>query len=347
MYQRMKKEYTIIDTKKLPGSIVEITGTITVEAIAAHRPHVLDHMKDHVDLPGFRKGKVPEAMLVSRVGELSIIEHTAEHILEEIVPNILADAKAMYISRPAITITKLVEKEPVEFSLQVEVMPEVKAPEYKKIAKEVMSQKEEAITVSEEDLNKVLDEIRNQYAQNLTPSTEEKVLPEITDEFVKKLGEFKDVAEFKEKVKENIKLEREHRAKEKKRIAIAEKLVEAAKIEVPESFVEQELAVMKARFVDDITRMGMKFADYLKHINKTEEDIRTDWKGDATKKVSLELIFGEIAREEKITPEQEALDKEVNHLIEHYPGADKERVTAYVTKQLVQDKVFTFLESQK
>jgi FKBP-type peptidyl-prolyl cis-trans isomerase (trigger factor) len=342
----MKKEYTILDTKKLPHSEIEISGEITVDALATHRPHVLEHMKDHIDLPGFRKGKVPESMLVSKLGELAILEETAQHILEEITPNILADAKAMYIDRPAITITTLEEGKPVAFTIKVPVMPEIKAPAYKKIAKEIMSAKDEAVVVSPEDLNKVIEEIRSRFADSITEAGKEKVLPEINDEFIKKLGEFKDVADFREKVKENIKLERESRNKEKKRIAIAEKLVEEAKLDVPTMFIEQELAVMQAKFKDDIARMGIKFGDYLKHINKTEEDIRKDWSTDAVKKVSLELLFGEIAREEKITPDEAVLNKEVEHLIEHYPGADKERVTAYVTKQLIADKVFSFLETQ-
>ncbi len=226
-------------------------------------------------------------------------------------------------------------------------MPEVKAPDYKNIAHIEMAKKDDEIVVTDEDLNKVIEEIRTRYAagEERLDGTDPQ-LPEITDEFVAKLGEFKTVAEFKDKVKENIKLERTHRAKEKKRIMIAEKLVEAAKIELPKMFVEQELAVIEARFKDDIARMGVKFADYVKHINKTEAELRTDWTPDAEKKVSLELIFATIAREEKISPDQELLDKEVAHLTEHYPGADKERVIGYVTKQLIQDKVFTFLEAQ-
>ncbi len=343
----MKKEYTIIDTKKLPHSELEITGEISVEAIAAHRPHVIEHMKDHVSLPGFRKGKVPEAMIVSKVGEMGILEETAEHILDEIAPAILAEAKAMYIDRPSIVVTKLEAGVPVAFTIKVPVMPEVKAPDYKKIAHDVMAKKDDAIVVTDEDVTKVIEEIRTRYAAG-EPKVDGKdvPLPEITDEFVTKLGEFKTVAEFKDKVKENIALERTHRAKEKKRIMIAEKLVEAAKIELPKMFVEQELAVIEARFKDDIARMGVKFADYIKHINKTEKEIRTEWTPDAEKKVALELIFATIAREEKIKPDQELLDKEVAHLIEHYPGADNQRVIGYVTKQLIQDKVFTFLEAQ-
>ena len=344
----MKKEYTIKETKKLPHSEVEITGEISVEALASHRPHVLEHLKAHIDLPGFRKGKIPEAMIVSKIGELGILHNTAEHIIEEVVPEILSESKALYISRPTISITKLDIGSPAEFSIRITVMPEVKAPDYKALAHEVMSKKDEAVVITDADVEKVVEDIRRRMATPVpagSPEGTEPVLPTVDETFIKQIGEFKDVADFKAKISENIKLEREHRNREKKRLAVAEKLIEAAKIEVPDMFVEQELAVIEARFKDDITRMGVQFADYLKHIKKTENDLRLEWRPESEKKVALELILAEIGRIEKVTPDQEVLDKEVTHLLEQYPGADKDRVTTYVTKQMIQDKVFALLET--
>ena len=93
--------------------------------------------------------------------------------------------------------------------------------------------------------------------------------------------------------------------------------------------------------------MGLKFEAYLKHIKKTEEDLRSDWRVDAEKKAKLELILVEIAKVEKIIPEEEKVAKETDHLIEHYPTADRDRARSYIIKQMSQDLVFEYLEGQK
>ena len=52
-------------------------------------------------------------------------------------------------------------------------------------------------------------------------------------------------------------------------------------------------------------------------------------------------------KKENIKPEEEKVAHETEHLIEHYPTADKDRARSYIIKQMTQDLVFTFLESQK
>ncbi len=342
-----KQQFKIIETKKIPHSEVEITGEIPADVLTEYRAKAIKSLTERVEFPGFRKGKVPENMLVSKVGEMGILEEAAEMAMYDITPAILIESKLEYITQPSVSITKLAPANPVEFKLKVAVMPEIKVPDYKKIAKEEMKKEVTVLPVTDDDVQKVIDDIQKRMAPLPEKDGDEVTLPEVTDEFVKKLGEFKDVADFKVQIKENIIAERDHRTKEKKRLTISENLVAEAKIDLPETFVEQELAIMLARFKDDITKMGLKFDEYLKHIKKTEEDLRKDWRSDAEKKASLELILAQIAKEEKIKPEQEKIDHETKHLIEHYPGVDTERAKAYITKQLTQDLVFNFLEEQK
>jgi FKBP-type peptidyl-prolyl cis-trans isomerase (trigger factor) len=63
-------------------------------------------------------------------------------------------------------------------------------------------------------------------------------------------------------------------------------------------------------------------------------------------KAKLELVLVEIAKKENIKPEEEKVTKETDHLVEHYPTADKDRARAYIIKQMTQDLVFAFLEKQ-
>jgi trigger factor len=343
----MKPEYTIKATNKLPHSEVEITVELPATVLDEYRKKAIAALGKEVALDGFRKGHVPENVLVSKIGEGRILEEAAELALQDVTPAILLDEKMEFITQPRVAVTKLAPGNPIEFKMTVALMPEIGLPDYKKIAKEEMAKKDEPVVVTDEDVEKVIEDIRKRMAPLPEKDGEEPKLPELNEELIKQLGKFEDVADFKAKLNENIKQERVNKQREKKRIGIAEDLVAESKIDLPEAFVEQEIAIMLARFKDDISRMGLKFDEYLKHIKKTEEDLRKDWRVDAEQKAKLELIIVEIAKKENIKPEEEKVSKETEHLIEHYPTADRDRARAYIIKQLTQELVFELLESQK
>lgn len=343
----MKPSYTIKDTNKLPNSQVEITVEMPATVLDDYRKKAIAALGKEVALDGFRKGHVPENVLISKIGEGRILEEAAELALQDVTPAILLDEKMDFITQPRVSVTKLALGNPIEFKMTVAVMPEVGLPDYKKIAIEEMAKKDEPVVVSDKDVEEVIEDIRKRMAPLPEKDGEEPKLPELNEELIKQLGKFEDVADFKIKLNENIRQERENKQREKKRIGMAEDLISESKIDLPEAFIEQEIAIMLARFKDDIGRMGLKFEEYIKHIKKTEDDLRKDWRVDAEKKAKLELIFIEIAKKENLKPEEEKVAKETDHLIEHYPTADRDRARAYIIKQLTQDLVFEFLEEQK
>ncbi len=171
-------------------------------------------------------------------------------------------------------------------------------------------------------------------------------LPEFNNEFVQALGPFKDVEDFKSKLKVNIKLEKENQLKEKTRLKIIEKIIDDTEIDVPEILLEIELDKILYRMESDITQMGLKFEDYLKHLNKTVEDLRKEFRTDATKKAKLALVLNEIARVEKIVADEAQVAKEVAQILEHYKEADPERARMHAENVLTNEKIFQFLESQ-
>ena len=349
------KIYKIQETKKLPDSIVEITAEITTEALVTYKEKAFKKIKEITELPGFRKGHVPDATLKEKIGELGLLEEAAEAAINDCAAEILLESKVNFLGRPQIKINKIALESPVEFSISVTVMPEVKLPDYKKIAKKENEKEEKVEEVTEKQVEETIEEIRKMYAnQNHSHKDGEKhvegeqvELPEITDEFVKKLGDFKDIADFRAKLTENIAKEKELKAKDKKRIQMLEKIGAESAIEMPKILLESELDKMEGQFKADIAHMGLQPEEYLKHIKKSWEDLRKEWTPDAEKRAKTQLILQKISLEEKIEPSKEAIEKEVKHMMEHYKDADPERVRAYVEMILVNEEVLKFLEGQK
>jgi trigger factor len=139
--------------------------------------------------------------------------------------------------------------------------------------------------------------------------------------------------------------EKEQQAKEKRRMEIIKEINEETKTELPDVLVESELGRMVAQFKHDVSQMGIKFEDYLKHLKKTEEDMKKEWQKDAESRAKTQLVLNKIAEVEKLAPEKELLEKEIEHLMEHYPDADKERTRAYVDMVMTNEKVLEFLET--
>lgn len=353
MANHMEQSTTKYEVKvtRLPGSQIEIKATIPASEFDQVRSEAIKHIGEEIELPGFRKGHVPEKMLAQKIGESAILEEMAEIVIGHAYPKIITQEKLDVLGRPAITIQKIALGNPLEFTIVSAIFPEIKLADYKKLAAKEMGKKE-TVEVSPEDVTKTLEQIMRMRAENDAKKEgkdleENFELPVLDDAYVKTLGEFTDVEDFKTKLKENILKEKERESQDKKRVLIMEAITKDSTIDLPEIIIEQELARMEDEFSHDITRMGMTFDSYLAAIKKTREEMVKDWRPDAEKRAKTQLITAKIAELENISPDEEAMKKETDLLRQHYPDAPEERVQGFVHMILTNQKVFAFLESQK
>lgn len=330
--------------KPLPNSEIELTGEVPFEAIAAHRAEALKHLGEHAEIPGFRKGHVPENILVQKVGEIAILEEAVEHFVSRFCPALVLSRNLDAIGRPEVAITKLAPGNPVGLRITTAVFPTFELPNYKKIASGI---KEDApAEVTEDDVTGAVDAIRQSRAVR-KEGAEAPDVPELTDDFVRTLGEFENVAQFTDKLKEHLRSEKVQAAKEKRRNAIVEAIMDKTSMELPRVFVVSEQEKMLAQMKDDVKRFGMEFGDYLKRINKTEDDIRKEVENDAKKRAKLQLVLNAIAEKEEIKIPAEEIEKEASHILEHFKDADRERVHIYVESVIKNEKVLSLLEAAK
>lgn len=351
-----KNKIENIKVTKLDKSRVEIIGSITAEIFASFRDKALENINNEITIDGFRKGKVPENVLITKVGEMSILEEMAELALSNIYPEIIISEKIDAIGHPEISITKLAKDNPLEFKIVTTTVPEIKLPDYKKISKNIKSEKEDELKISEKEIDDAILRIRKSRVDHsghdhssMSKEDHDKAIessmPELNDAFIKTLGDFKDVADFKEKIKFSLLEEKKIRAQEKKRIALSDAILEASSADIPELLIESETRRIEAQFSDDIARMGVKLEDYLKHAKKTIDDLRKEWRPHAEKKAKLQLILNEIVKLEKINVDAKEIEDEVKAILSHYKDANQEQARIYAETVLTNEKVYQFLES--
>ena len=236
----------------------------------------------------------------------------------------------------------------------------MKLPDYTALATEIKEKNpREEVVVDEAEVEKTILGLRKMRAEqahvkhehedsDATDHAHEEILeseyPEFNDDFAKSFGDFPTAEALKEKIRANLKTEKETTAKDKVRLAIVEALLEKSILEVPEVLIEAEIEKIYYKLQADISNMGFTVEDYLAQIKKTEEEIKRDWRGDAEKRAKLEMIIHSISQKENIKPTEEEIEKEVTNIMTMYKDADPVRARAYVENILGNEKVFAFLE---
>lgn len=344
----MTKTHTV-NVKELPDSKVEISGSVSWDTVATYEKKAFEHMAGHLNLDGFRKGHIPEAVAKQHIPDELLVNDMAEKALQDAYPDIIKETKLDIIGRPELAITKIARGTDVEFTITATVLPAIELPDYKKIAKAAEEVAVEAVT--EEDIEKVVQELRQLRAYGHVHGhgedhghTEE--LPEVNDEFAKSFGEFEDVVQMREKIKENVLREKTQDAKDKRRIAIMESIIEKTDFAVPAIVLQSEQEKMLAQIEADITRAGFTLDEYLKQSLKTKEGLMSEFKPEAEKRARVQLVLNAISRKENIVPNEEEVKIETERLMAMYPGADEIRTAAYVDMMLTNEKVLSMLEGK-
>lgn len=339
-----QKTYQTKSVKKLENSEIEIEGEIKSEHLKEHRNKALEEMIKNAELPGFRKGHAPESILIGKIGELSILEEGAYTAIQEMLPRLLSEHEYDFIGAPEVTITKIAHGEPLGFKIKIAVMPEVKLADYKKIAKAENSKEMPKIEIWGKEVEEAINQILKSLARK-DKKNENAPVPELNDELVKKLGDFKDDPDFKVKIKDILAKEKENKARDKKRLEIVDKIISNSKMSMPNVMILNELNKMEVQFQNDVEKMGMKVEGYLKHLKKSFEDMRKEWKPDAEKRVKFQIVLNRIAVSEKIEINKKDIEKEVARLLQHHKDANPAKAKEYIETVMTNQKVFEFLEN--
>lgn len=341
------KKYKILEKSEPKNSIVTILAEIDKDFVSSFRESTINDLKKEIEIDGFRKGNAPEDKIIQIAGDLKIWEKNTYKAINSVVTTILQEEDLNVITMPNISITKLSPNTNPEIKLELTLMPEIKIADYKKIAKGIA--KPENKEATDEEVDQYIDHVRHNFAHGNHEHKEgekcDHELPELNDEFVKKLGDFKNVEDFKKQLKENISKDKELNETQKRRIEIMEKIIKESDAQVPEILIEEEQDRMLHEFKAKVESFKMNFDEYLKEIKKTEEELKSEWKSDAEKRTKMNLILPKIAREENITADKKEIEEEVKKIKEIHKEADDKVLEVYVANVLTNQKVFDFLDN--
>ena len=184
----------------------------------------------------------------------------------------------------------------------------------------------------------------------LVKQVNEVVKPKFDNDFAKKCGPFKTMDELKKDIKKNLEAQNNHKIEEKYKDDLVNALVEKSKVAAPEILISDQLRFIK----DDITRnaasRGLTFEKYLERVGQTEEDWEKEARKIAEARVKASLVLQILARDQKITVEDDVVNAKVTELADVYqksPEALKNLKTPQVQQEirnrLIIEKTLDFL----
>lgn len=140
---------------------------------------------------------------------------------------------------------------------------------------------------------------------------QEVALPELDDAFAKGFGAT-SLKDLKQRLEENLRREKESEARRETEMAVVEKVMDQSSVEIPEAIVEEELSKMMGEFRQNVDQQSLPYDDYLKHLGKTEADIRSESRPEAERRAKMSLVINAIQRKENIVPDQKAVQAEID-----------------------------------
>lgn len=285
--------------EKLPNSRVRFMISVGEEKIKQHYSMALKKISHQVEIKGFRKGFAPESLVIERAGNSAVINEMLESLIPETYYLFLKDNSSLLpVEQPKVNVTEiqgLAEGQliptSIDYSVEVDVMPEVEPPAYKKLK---IKPKLASDLIDAKEVDQTVEQIKKMHG----------------DEYLK-AGNFKDDNEMRQAISDMLKQQKVIEAESQTYDEIIESLLKQSKLAIPNSFVQNELHRMERQVEMQAKAYGMTFEDWLKSEKKTLDEIHKDWEPQATKAAKVGLILGKIAEAEGIDPSDNQATRKV------------------------------------
>lgn len=145
---------------KLSDTRVKLTVNVPFAELDQEIDEAYAAIAQQVSIPGFRKGKAPRQLIDARFGRGPILEQVVNDMLPSRYEQAVQSEDLKVIGQPDVDISKIEDKDFVEFTAEVDVRPEFEVPNFSEISVTVP-----AIKAGEEDVDKALEDLAERFGE--------------------------------------------------------------------------------------------------------------------------------------------------------------------------------------
>ena len=382
--------------EKQPENIVKVDIEVPAKEAVEYYNNAAKRIAQHINIPGFRKGKAPRNIVEQNIGEERIKHEALENALPKIFSEVIKENNFDVVTQPYVESYDYKIGEDLKITAKLELRPEVTLGQYKDLTVDV-----DAYKIPEDAMQKSIDGLLNQHAttvvvtdrktvssdivvfdfdgysngekiehgdaKNYTldlanssfipgfaeqlvdrtlgedfeinvkfpdeyhekklagqPATfkcrineiKTKVLPELNDEFVQKVGPFKTVDELKADVQKYLDTQKADIDRMNSEKAIFEKVTSDAKVEIQQSMIDRETDELVEEYKQKLMSQGFTWDQAVQA--QGYDNIMKQLKEDAAVRVKNSLVIDKIAKEENITVSQGDFTSKLAELSQMY-----------------------------
>ena len=144
--------------ESISATRVRISIDVDFNELEPHVKRAYQSISERVVIPGFRKGKVPRAMIDQRVGRGAVLDEAINNALPDFYSQAARENEVLVVGRPTVDIKELKDNELVKFEVEVDIRPEISLPDFSKLEVTV----EDAV-VTDKDVEEQLEALRIRF----------------------------------------------------------------------------------------------------------------------------------------------------------------------------------------
>ncbi|MFH1712919.1 MAG: trigger factor [Candidatus Jacksonbacteria bacterium] len=335
-----------ITQRQITSGKVQLNISITPEKYEKYLRGTALELSEKTKIPGFRPGKAPYEIIKNQIGEMTLLSESLNEIVRDTYGQALKDQKLKPAMPPKIEVLKSAPGNPLEYKAEVIVLPETVLPDLSEI-----KIKAREVKVEEKQVDEALAYLQKLRASK--PSKDSQI--ELNDDFARGVNsKFKTLQDLKDQLAKNIKLEQEQKEEQRQEQEMMEGLIKIAHFS---EIADELLMDVKNRMIEEmkfsLEGAGGKWEDYLKSVNKTEEELKQGIDEESQKRIKMDAIIAQIADKENIKVKKDEVELEVNRFLQHFRSIDEAKkqvdlpqLIASIQGRLLNRKVIDFLKSK-
>ena len=152
-----------VQVENLEKNMAKLTIEVSAEDLEKALEAAYQKQKKQINIPGFRKGKVPRVMIEKMYGPGVFYEDAANSLMQLNYPSAIDESGIDIVSRPSVEVVQIEKGKPFIFTAEVAVRPEVTLGKYKGVTVTKID-----TTVSDEEVDAALEKERNNNARTIT-----------------------------------------------------------------------------------------------------------------------------------------------------------------------------------
>ena len=166
LYLNILRRITLVMSVKvenLEHNMAKLTIEVSAEELEKALNTAYNKQKRQISVPGFRKGKVPRAMIEKMYGAEIFYEDAANELMQQTYPSAVDESGVDIVSRPTVDVVQIEKGKPFIYTAEVATRPEVTLGKYMGVTVTKID-----TSVTEEEVEAELENQRNTNARTVT-----------------------------------------------------------------------------------------------------------------------------------------------------------------------------------